>query len=471
MYRAVARSMLQSTKKQDIFGHIFLLTCWNLMCRAKNSESIRYGHISWYEDSLTITFAHMKNDQDGSRPRDPRHVYSNPIMPEVCPVLGLAIYFAVLGFSPDGKLFAGENQYSRFLKVLKEILNRDVMNVTLAEVSMSANSFGTHSARKGAATYVSGCSTSGPSAAAICLRAGWTLPGVQDKYIRYEAAGDMVVGRFVAGLPFDSPNFAVLPPFFDIQSGQNDESVVLRHRVKEAMNSIFPGVPSNLSSVCQFCLASLLYHRSFLLKTLPSTHLLFATPVFSSSNESQLQWLRQRVVCRNVKENDIISSSGIPPHVGLMVELAHYKSEMVKMREDLSHAFEAALKRHINGSVKTMEALEAAFSSVLARSSLVQHNLHLVQSALDNTNATCIDQSNGVRSELILWDGTFHRVAKDFVLPSGTVRVVWQQWCGGQPPLRLLTKHDMSSRLKKVRLSELRRVMLLIEALLTQEEL
>ncbi|ETL95383.1 hypothetical protein L917_06791, partial [Phytophthora nicotianae] len=53
----------------------------------------------------------------------------------------------------------------------------------------------------------------------------------------------------------------------------------------------------------------------------------------------------------------------------------------------------------------------------------------------------------------------------------GTVRVVWQQWCGGHPPLRLLTKHDMSSRLKTVRLSDLRRVMLLIEALLTQEEL
>ncbi|ETP46647.1 hypothetical protein F442_07138 [Phytophthora nicotianae P10297] len=154
-----------------------------------------------------------------------------------------------------------------------------------------------------------------------------------------------------------------------------------------------------------------------------------------------------------------------------MVELAHYKSEMVKMREELSQAFEAALKRHINGSVMTMKALEAAFSSVLARSNLVQLNLHLVQSALDNSNATCIDQSNGVRSELILWDCTFDRVAKDFGLPSGTVRVVWQQWCGGHPPLRLLTKHDMSSRLKTVRLSDLRRVMLLIEALLTQEEL
>ncbi|KAG6942187.1 hypothetical protein JG688_00018269 [Phytophthora aleatoria] len=112
----------------------------------------------------------MKNDQDGSRPRDPRHVYANPMMPDICPVLSFGIYFAVLGFAS-----------------------------------------GAHSARKGAATYVSSCSTSGPSAASNCLRVGWPLHGVEDKYVRFEAAGDMIVGRYAAGLPFDSPQFAILP--------------------------------------------------------------------------------------------------------------------------------------------------------------------------------------------------------------------------------------------------------------------
>ncbi|OWZ05896.1 hypothetical protein PHMEG_00021928, partial [Phytophthora megakarya] len=69
MYRAVAKAMLLSTKKRNAFGHAFLLVCWNLMCRATSVESIQPDHLSWCEDSVTITFAHMKNDQDGSRPR------------------------------------------------------------------------------------------------------------------------------------------------------------------------------------------------------------------------------------------------------------------------------------------------------------------------------------------------------------------------------------------------------------------
>ncbi|OWZ10074.1 hypothetical protein PHMEG_00017136 [Phytophthora megakarya] len=36
MYRTVAKAMMQSTRKQDVFGHVLLLTCWNLMSRATN---------------------------------------------------------------------------------------------------------------------------------------------------------------------------------------------------------------------------------------------------------------------------------------------------------------------------------------------------------------------------------------------------------------------------------------------------
>ncbi|KAG6944071.1 hypothetical protein JG688_00017282 [Phytophthora aleatoria] len=51
-------------------------------------------HISWEEDSLAIRFGHMKNDQDGTRHRDARHNYANPFLPEICPILYLAIYAA-----------------------------------------------------------------------------------------------------------------------------------------------------------------------------------------------------------------------------------------------------------------------------------------------------------------------------------------------------------------------------------------
>ncbi|OWY93823.1 hypothetical protein PHMEG_00036630, partial [Phytophthora megakarya] len=70
-----------------------------------------------------------------------------------------------------------------------------------------------------------------------------------------------------------------------------------------------------------------------------------------------------------------------------------------------------------------------------------------------------------------LWGRSFHGVPKEYVLPSGTIRIAWQCWCAGNPPLRLLTKHEMSSRLQRNRLSELRRMMLLIQNLLTQDEI
>lgn len=81
-------------KKQDAFGHSCLLICWNLMSQAKSTESIRYAHLTWQEDSM-ITY---ENNQDGSRPRDPKQVYANPTVPQICPVLGLGICFAVFGF-------------------------------------------------------------------------------------------------------------------------------------------------------------------------------------------------------------------------------------------------------------------------------------------------------------------------------------------------------------------------------------
>ncbi|KAG6955985.1 hypothetical protein JG688_00011639, partial [Phytophthora aleatoria] len=69
------------------------------MCRAGNSVSIRYEHLEWDEDSLAILSGHMKNDQEGDRQRDPRHIFANPMEPDICLILSVAIYFAVVGFS------------------------------------------------------------------------------------------------------------------------------------------------------------------------------------------------------------------------------------------------------------------------------------------------------------------------------------------------------------------------------------
>lgn len=60
----------------------------------------------------------------------------------------------------------------------------------LKNQGMNLEDLGTHSMRKGAATYCSSGSTACRSSTSVHLRAGWALQGVQVTYLRYQEAGD-----------------------------------------------------------------------------------------------------------------------------------------------------------------------------------------------------------------------------------------------------------------------------------------
>ncbi|KAF1786353.1 hypothetical protein GQ600_4906 [Phytophthora cactorum] len=103
--------------------------------------------------------------------------------------------------------------------------------------------------RKGASTFCSSGSTACPPAVAVHLRAGWSMGGVQDRYLRHDAAGDMFVGRTVSGLPIYSQSFNASSHF------AADDEVVQR-----AKRLCFPGLPEFVEFVAEFALASLIYH-------------------------------------------------------------------------------------------------------------------------------------------------------------------------------------------------------------------
>ena len=89
LYQFLCASLLKQKCKDALFTRTFLIICWNLMCRASKAFQIQFAHMEWKEGAFRIFFAHMKNDQCGERPRDPRHIYANPVLPEVCPILAL----------------------------------------------------------------------------------------------------------------------------------------------------------------------------------------------------------------------------------------------------------------------------------------------------------------------------------------------------------------------------------------------
>ncbi len=185
LFRYLGLQLLQQPNREYIFAKCFMVLCWNLMSRACNTFGIMYGHMEWVDDALCIYFSHMKNDQTGDRPRDPRHVYANPLYPEICPILSLGIYWMCYSFEEaDHQLFQGSSQYDRFRKLLARCVNIDSIAVELERRAVKPQNIGTHSMRKGAATYCSSGTTACPASTAIHLRAGWALGGVQDTYMR-----------------------------------------------------------------------------------------------------------------------------------------------------------------------------------------------------------------------------------------------------------------------------------------------
>ena len=90
-----------------------------------------------------------------------------------------------------------------------------------------------------------------------------------ERYIKYDAGADAYIGRTVSGLSRESERFGLLPPHF-VPSGPSDED-----HIAEAITTVFPtsmGHSPKMQSILRFCLASLLYHDSFLAQRLPTEH-------------------------------------------------------------------------------------------------------------------------------------------------------------------------------------------------------
>ncbi|KAH9116153.1 hypothetical protein AeMF1_009881 [Aphanomyces euteiches] len=70
--------------------HPFVTFCWNLMARSVSTASLQFEHITWKGDALLVQFCLTKSDQEGNF-CFPKHIYADPIKPEIFPILSLAI--------------------------------------------------------------------------------------------------------------------------------------------------------------------------------------------------------------------------------------------------------------------------------------------------------------------------------------------------------------------------------------------
>ncbi len=461
LYRYLALSILQTSSRESIFALCFMTICWNLMSRSSNAFKIFYDHIEWSEDSLLIYFIQMKNDQFGDRPRDPRHIYANPLMPEINPILILGLYWLTYPFDKNNtQLFPGNNQYERFQKILGRVLEMESIAEELEHRGIQKEDIGAHSLRKGAASFCASGSTACPSSTSVHLRAVWSSIGVQDTYLRYESAGDMFVGRTVSGLPIDQAEFSILPPFFS----ENSDFV------KDIITQCFPNMPSKLFNVCKFCLASVIYHESFLRETLPKNHPVLHHLLFR--DRALLEKCKALVVCTLPYETESIKATGIPPHVSI---LTHMKNMMDKIQESTDKQ-EGNMKKIIDGIILELEK-RAIGAGTVTRDGLKESLMSCLEEAgvmkvVKQLNTPTINEELGdevpQQYQVYSWGGGLHLFPEDFEFPGGSVLNIWEQWCCGNPnmgypPLRKLTPKSLSSINKKKRLCDLKFLMNRIE--------
>lgn len=292
--------LMRSPKKEHRFVHLYLLLCWNLMCRASNAANICFSHMSWVGDALVIQFAHQKNDQEGQRAGVHRHCYANPLHPSVNLLLAFALYW--LENPPakgQAKLFPGSKVADNYNSILRTFLNTEEAQAVLRKHGKSVEDIASHSARKGGATYCLSVVASGPSYNMVCIRCGWLQGGMMDTYIQYDPQGDQFTGRCVSGLPLADALFEILPPYFDYDWGA----------VQALLLTLWPNLTTALLSIAHHALASLLHHLDFVAARLPHSCQMWKSILFAEADLSDL-W-KNRVVCGTALPDAPLQPSGL----------------------------------------------------------------------------------------------------------------------------------------------------------------
>ncbi|ETK90741.1 hypothetical protein L915_05540 [Phytophthora nicotianae] len=88
------------------FSYLFLTSQWNLMCRSMSVQTLQTQHLLAKDDSVGVVFVKAKVNQEGSGPRDPRHLYANPLSPSAYWITALAGHIACHPRQEPGAFFS-----------------------------------------------------------------------------------------------------------------------------------------------------------------------------------------------------------------------------------------------------------------------------------------------------------------------------------------------------------------------------
>ena len=367
LYRALAWFFLVTG---NIFSHVFLLFCWNMMVRNCNCDQLNFAHVMWVQDALAILVPSTKTNKDGKRDAEQlvdKHIYANMYMPEICPILGLAMYLLVnpqVGTRKSKKFFPGTDTHVRFNTDIAKAIETPSFKRYLVNRGIHFHKIGAYSTRKGSSTYCTSGVTSGPSVVVVCQRAGWSMGPTLERYLKNGQAGDQFCGRVVAGLPQLTWKFAALPPHFkDVGAGDAWDQILT------ALRLAFPYAERwgpQFAPVCIFMLASLTHHYDWICSKLSVEHPVRQTRLFQGQ-------LLQRLKPYLATGKDVrLRPTGIPPWCVCFMIMQEINKNVTGLRDDFK-SLPTTIKDCIRQSFNERDMVNGTASVSVVRQLLQEH--------------------------------------------------------------------------------------------------
>ena len=149
------------------------------MARSINIEPLQFHNIEVFEDAIKVKYDTNKTNQSGESCTY-KHLYGNPLKPEVCVFTSLGIYLAINSgnYVETEYLFHRTADESdkvashRYCTQLSQILKEKADLVKLYVRILHENA---HGLRKGGATYATSGTTAPPPIPSVARRGEWCM--------------------------------------------------------------------------------------------------------------------------------------------------------------------------------------------------------------------------------------------------------------------------------------------------------
>jgi len=220
----------------------------------------------------------------------------------------------------NSPLFPAKSEESNFNYWLKSTIE------SLSEEECMAGGYNfqrlsAHSTRKGGTSYAAAlpglCNI-----IALWLRAGWSLGSVLPSYAHANDGGDQNVGRILCGLDPNSSNLSLLPCRFkheDVQAIPWADILVN-----------FANYPTDFKIVVPYLVASVIYHKEFIIEHLPRDNKLFLSRFWINGWPTKLETKVLPPVKMRCEQTDMVAT-GVGPVTLLQNEFHEMKEEVCLM--------------------------------------------------------------------------------------------------------------------------------------------